>query len=35
MKRMDFNELIEKAFSIGYEYALEEVRGKEFFKRRR
>jgi len=24
MKRVDFNELIEKAFSMGYEYALEE-----------
>ena len=32
MKRTDFNELIEKAFSMGYECALEEVEEKIFSK---
>ena len=30
MKRMDFNELIEKAFSMGYEYAQKEYARKDY-----
>lgn len=30
MKKTEFNELIEKAFSMGYEYALAEVEEKYF-----